>query len=269
MNINKKSIIIIGSIFIFVMIIVLVFFGKQEQNNHNRLDNKDISNNLKVEDDMINFLYERYHPEDNLKFRIVGNNSKNSDYAFYYKKKKTTFDDFSDIYKSYILLDLMNYQDDYDEERECYLYSLEEFKNAYEKYYGRVDDFVIDTNEEYVPHFYLDEDSICISREEMYHNDYDKTIDTYMVNGIYQDDKIIIYERVAFIKVEEDVLEFYKDYDMKDKVYTLEKENSDLGFINNSKIVSNVLMNYQDKFPIYEYTYIKNGDHYYLESITK
>lgn len=264
-NRNKLIIIFISIIILIIIALVLINFNKD--NNSVKLDNKNVSNNLTPNDEMINFLYERYQVEDNLKFQIAGSNTYN-DYAFYYKKNKVTFNDFSDIYKSYILLDLMNYQYDYDEEKNCYYYSLDEFKNIYEKYYGKVDDFNIDTNEEYQPHFYLSNNSICISREEPHHN-YNKTVDTYFVNGVYQNDKIIIYERVAFIKIKNNVLEFYQDYNMKNLIYTLEKENIDLGFINNSKIVSNVLINYQDKFPIYKYTYIKGENTYYLESIEK
>ena len=43
----------------------------------------------------------------------------------------------------------------------------------------------------------------------------------------------------------------------------------DVSFINNSEVVSNVLLEYQNELDIYEYTYVKGVDTYYLESIKK
>lgn len=252
------------------MIVILFAFSIKQRGNHKeKLDNREVSSNLVIEDETINFLYERYHLEDGLKFTIAGSDIYKDSYAVYYSKDKVIFDDFPDIYKSYILLDLINYQDDYDNDRECYRYSLQEFKDTYLKYYGSVDNFEIDTKEEFQPHFYLSDEEICISSDDSLRNNYSRTVDTYIVNSFYQDDEIIIYERVAFIKINGDKLEFYSDYKMKDKVYTMELSGVDTNFMNNSKVVSNVLINYQDEFPIYEYTYVKGENTYYLESINR
>ena len=138
----------------------------------------------------------------------------------------------------------------------------------YVKYYGEENSFNIDISDKYSPRFYLDNGKICITKDEE-GKQYSKAIDTYFVNGIDKDNEIIIYERVAFVKIGNNFIYFYGDYSMKDKVYSLDKSKADLSFIHNSKIVSNVLMQYRDKFPIYEYHYKKGESTYYLESISK
>ena len=95
-------------------------------------------------------------------------------------------------------------------------------------------------------------------------------IATYFVNAVVDGDKIKIYERVAFIKLGNDYLYFYKDYNMNDLVYKLKVTyNLDQSFINNESIVSNVLLKYQDEFDLYEYNYVKGEDSYYIESIER
>ena len=271
MKIDKKFWIILG-IFVVLLIFIIASFGKNDKNNIKKLDMNKTSINYSVKDDTIQFLYDRYHPENGLKFFIAGSNLvSNDNYAFYYKKDKVDYKDFPSIYKNYILLEVMNYKDHpLDEERNCYLYSLVEYQNAYQKYFGSLDGFEVDVSEKFNPHFYLDEDNICISdSNETNVESYQKTIDTYMVNAVYQEDKIIIYEKVAFVKVKDEVFEFYEDYDMKKLVYSLDRENTDSSFLNDSQVVSNVLMNYQDEFSLYQYNYIKGESTYYLESITK
>ena len=85
-----------------------------------------------------------------------------------------------------------------------------------------------------------------------------------------EDDYIKIYERVAFIKLDKKNLYFYKDYSMKDLVYKLKvNDDVDTSFINDSSIVSNVLLKYQDDFDLYEYVYKKGVDTYHFESIER
>ena len=264
---NITSIIITGVVLLISIVLLLYVFSNSGKAN--QLDLTKTSKNQESKDEMIGFLYDRYQVEDGNKFSIVGSDiySDINDYYGLYYRKKVKFDDFPDIYKSYILLDLMNYKDhEYDSNRNCYFYSLDEFKDAYSKYYGSLDHFSIDTSDKYLPRFYLDKDKLCIS-SEMDQMNYTKVIDTYFVNGIYKDNEIIIYERVAFIKVNGNSIDFYQDYSMKNKVYSLEKGKADLSFIHNSKIVSNVLMEYKDKFSIYEYHYRKGEGTYYLDSI--
>lgn len=267
---NIVSIIIIGIVLLISIVLLLYVFSNSGKANH--LDLYKTSWNNEAKDEMVGFLYDRYQVEDGYKFFLVGsdmNRDIEDTYGLYYRGKKTTFEEFSSIYKSYILLDLMNYDTHgYDDKRSCYFYPLDEFKDAYLKYYGGIDDFKIDTDEKYSPRFYLDNDKICITKDEE-GKQYSKAIDTYFVNGIYKDNEIIIYERVAFVKIGNNFIDFYGDYSMKDKVYSLDKSKADLSFVHNSKIVSNVLMQYRDKFPIYEYHYKKGESTYYLESISK
>lgn len=269
---KKKKVIMISLIGIGVVVLVSVvslsLYLSKDKETASLVVNQ-TSNNYQPKEEMIQFLYERYNVEDGSKFSVVGSDSYSKfddSYGFYYKGN-VTFKDFSDIYKSYILLDLMNYQDGkFDEGRNCYFYSLGEFKDAYRKYYGSVDDFKIDTNSNYSPRFYLEDNQLCISKDD-YGFDYHKAVDTYFVNGISKGDKIIIYERVAFLNITDKTVDFYSDVKMKNKVYSLNKSKADLGFIHQSKVVSNVLLKYQKKFPIYEYQYKKGDSTYYLESI--
>ena len=267
---NIVRIIIAGIIAFIILIIVLLLFSRTK--DVRLLDLYKTSWNNEAKDEMVGFLYDRYQVEDGYKFFLVGsdmNHDIEDTYGLYYREKKTTFEEFSSIYKSYILLDLMNYDTHgYDDKRSCYFYPLDEFKDAYLKYYGVIDDFKIDTDDRYSPRFYLDNDKICITKDEE-GKQYSQAIDTYFVNGIYKDNEIIIYERVAFVKIGDNFIDFYGDYSMKDKIYSLDKSKTDLSFIHNSKIVSNVLMQYRDKFPIYEYHYKKGKSTYYLESISK
>ena len=254
---KKKKVIMISLIGIVVVVLVSVvslslYLSKDKETDS--LVVNQTSNNYQPKEEMIQFLYKRYNVEDGSKFSIVGSDSYSKfddSYGFYYKGN-VTFKDFSDIYKSYILLDLMNYQDgNFDKGR---------------KYYGSVDDFKIDTNSNYSPRFYLEDNQLCISKDD-YGFDYHKAVDTYFVNGVSKGDKIIIYERVAFLNITDKTVDFYSDVKMKNKVYSLNKSKADLGFIHQSKVVSNVLLKYQKKFPIYEYQYKKGDSTYYLESI--
>ena len=267
---NIVRIIIAGIIAFIILIIVLLLFSRTK--DERLLDLYKTSWGNEAKDEMVGFLYDRYQVEDGYKFFLVGsdmNHDVEDTYGLYYREKKTIFEEFSSIYKSYILLDLMNYDTHgYDDKRSCYFYPLDEFKDAYLKYYGVIDDFKIDTDDRYSPRFYLDNDKICITKD-VEGKQYSKAIDTYFVNGIYKDNEIIIYERVAFVKIGDNFIDFYGDYSMKDKVYSLDKSKTDLSFIHNSKIVSNVLMQYRDKFPIYEYHYKKGESTYYLESISR
>lgn len=267
---NIVRIIIAGIIAFIILIIVLLLFSRTKDGR--LLDLYKTSWGNEAKDEMVGFLYDRYQVEDGYKFFLVGsdmNHDVEDTYGLYYRERKTIFEEFSSIYKSYILLDLMNYDTHgYDDKRSCYFYSLDEFKDAYLKYYGVIDDFKIDTDDRYSPRFYLDNDKICITKD-VEGKQYSKAIDTYFVNGIYKDNEIIIYERVAFVKIGDNFIDFYGDYSMKDKVYSLDKSKTDLSFIHNSKIVSNVLMQYRDKFPIYEYHYKKGESTYYLESISR
>lgn len=262
---KRKIIILIGVLVLFIVLFIIIVNKKKDYIE--KIDLGGVSSNYQIDDEMVTFLYERYHPENGLLFSLIGSNSQVKDYyGYYYKEDKTDFDKFPDILRNFILLNTITYNEGgYDEERRCYLYSLEEFRDLYHKNFGNLDQFKVEVYDNIVPHIYLNESSICITDEVS--SNYTKVVDTYLVNADYQDDRIIIYERVSFLLLTDKDIEFYSDYKMEKKVYSLNKEDIDLSFVNNSKIVSNVLLKYEDEFPIYEYTYIKGEDTYYLESI--
>lgn len=257
---NYKMIIISIIILIFLLLGVVIFKWLGSKDETSTLKVNEVHSNYRVGDDLVMFLYDRYHPEDGLKFQVIGNNQSDY-YGFYFRGEEVVFDDFPISLRNNIILDTINYQDKYDEENSCYLYSFEEFKDTYVKNFGR-DDVSFDDD------ISLLDDQICIKDNQVESN-YTKTLDTYFVNGFYQNDKIIIYEVVAFIKVNDKTIEFYQDYEMKNLVYKLDKKGVDMSFIHDSKKASNVLLKYQNKFSIYQYTYVKGKDTYYLESISK
>lgn len=258
---NKKNI-LIAIVVLFIVLLIGLFY-KQSKENDVKLDLTKVHANYKVKDDLIMFLYERYHPEDGLKFNILG--SDKSDYFnLYYKNDKLSFEDFPSSLKNSIILDTINHKDNYDDTNSCYLYSLDEFKAVYLKNYGSDEDFSIDDD----PNINIINNQLCI-KEDSDVLDYQKTIDTYFLDGSYEDDKIVIYERVAFIKITDSKVFFYSDYNMNNEVYFLDKDKTDLSFIHNSSIMSNVLLEYKEKFPLYQYTYQKGESTYYFDSIEK
>jgi hypothetical protein len=54
---------------------------------------------------------------------------------------------------------------------------------------------------------------------------------------------------------------------MKHLVYSLYKKTGNISFLNNTNIVSNILLKNKNKFPVYKYTFEKNNDHYIFKSI--
>ena len=265
---EKKNLIkyvLVGIIILVVFVVMIVLLGKNS--NNSRIDLYKVSKNYSVDNDMIMGLYNRYNPENELLFNIIGSDHTDM-FGYYYKKDKTTYKDLNNNIKSVILFNDADYKSgEFDSNRNCYYMSVSSFKTIYKKLYG-YDDYDIKFSEDFEPRVYVDGDSLCIgSKENVLYN---KVIDTYMVNAIKDGDTITVYERVAFIKVDKDILYFYKDYSMTNLVYALKvTKDLDTSFINNSNIVSNVLLKYQDKFELYEYTYVLGEDSYYFESIER
>lgn len=262
---NLIKYIIVGILVIITFIIMLILLENNKDNS--RINLYSVSNNYSADNDIIMGLYNRYNPENELLFNIIGSNHTDM-FAYYYKNNKTTYKDLNDNIKNVILFNDADYKSgEYDSNRNCYYMSISSFKAIYKKLYG-YDDYDIKFNEDFEPKVYVDGDKLCIGSKESVL--YDKVIDTYMVNVVNKDKTITIYERVAFIKIDKDNLYFYKDYNMNNLVYALKvTEDLDTSFINNSNIVSNVLLKYQNKFDLYEYTYALGEDSYYFESISR
>ena len=257
--------IIVGSIILIIFVVIIGWLGKNSDNI--RINLYSVSNNHDVDDDVIMGLYNRYNPENELLFNIIGSDHTNM-FAYYYKNDKTTYKDLNNNIKSVILFNDADYKSgEYDSKRNCYYMSVNSFKTIYKKLYG-YNDYDIKFSEDFEPRVYVDRDNLCIgSKENVLYN---KVVDTYMVNAIREDKYITIYERVAFIKVDKDILYFYKDNNMSNLVYALKvTKDLDTSFINNSNVVSNVLLKYQDKFNLYEYKYVDGEDSYYFESISR
>ena len=258
--------IIIGGIILFCFGFIIGLLGNNK--NKSNINLKGVSNNYNVDNLEVMDLYYRFNPENELLFNIIGNNSNKDNYATYYKKNEFNYKDLSSDIKNIILLNDADYKSGkFDDSRKCYYMSINSFKTVYKKIFG-TEDYKINFDNIVTPKVYIDKDNLCIGTRDSV--DYTKVVDTYMVNAVFDKDKISIYERVAFIKISDDYLYFYKDYDMNDLVYKIKVTNKlDMSFINNHSIVSNVLLKYQDDFGLYEYTYLKGKDSYYFESIKK
>lgn len=264
-NIVKYIIIGVIILVVFVLLIMLLSGGDKRK----ELDLNKTSSNYVIDDSVVMSLYNRFNPERELLFNLVGSDTNEDYYGFYYREDKVLDDDLDDRLKNTILINDSDYTTGrYDDKRRCYYMSISDYKVIYDKLFGS-DDYDINFDESFKPRVYVDDDSICIKDSER-NNNYEKIIDTYMVNAIKDDEYITIYERVAFIKIDKNYLYFYSDYDMNNLVYKLDnKDILDKSFINDSSIVSNVLIEYQKEFDLYEYTYKKGTDTYYLESIER
>ena len=253
---------IIGFVILVIFILIIVVLDNNKYDSNIKLNG--VSKNYVVDDDIVMLLYNRYNPENELLFDLVGSN-RNDSYAYYYKNKKVSYNDLSSEIKNMILLNDADYKSGtYDDKRKCYYMSKDSFKVIYKKLFGHEDydlsKFSLNVSD--------DGNNLCIGIKD--NNEYTKMIDTYMVNAVRDGKYINIYEKVAFIKIDNNYLYFYRDYKMKELVYKIKIDDKlDKSFINNYSVVSNVLLKYQDEFDLYEYTYVEGEDSYYLESISR
>ena len=263
-DIKKYISFIIVIIVIIVIIILLMLFDKDD--NKVKLNLNGVTSNYAFNDIDGMMLYNRFQVEDGLLFSFIGSNSYEEYYGYYYKEE---IDKLPSLLKNIILINDADYRTwNYDEDNRCYRLFMEDYNIIYDKLFGNSKDKDLEIEQEFENYIIVDDDGICAT--DYIGNNYNKVIDTYLVNIINNDDKIVIYERVAFIDIKEDYYYFYRDYEMTDLVYKLENTSDvDVSFINNSEVVSNVLLEFQNELDIYEYTYVKGVDTYYLESIKK
>lgn len=269
MKLEKKD--LVKYIFIgLVLLVVFIFVVKLLGNNKvdKKLNVNKTSSNYVVDDNIVMSLYDRFNPERGIMFNLVGSDIYKKYYGYYYKSKNIKYSDLNDLVKSVILINDADYKTgEYNKELECYYMSKSNYGIIYEKIFGD-DKYKFSFDEKFVPNIIDNDDNICIKNNSG--GKYTKVIDTYMVNAISDKKYISIYERVAFIKITDDYLYYYKDVDMKDLVYKLEITNKlDMSFVNDHNVVSNVLLKYQDEFDLYEYKYKKGVDSYYFESISR
>lgn len=262
----KKKIIKYMSIILVSLglgVLLVIVLGKE--NKGTKFDLNTFSFNYIVDYEVGMDLYRLYQAEDGLLFKFVGSDIFDEYYGYYYR------DDVKELPSFLKNIVLINEADigtwDYDIDNNCYKISLNEYKVMYNKLYeSDLGDFTVE--EEFKSKIMVNNDSLCII--DYIYNDYTKFVDTYLVNIVRMDNKIVIYEKVVFIDIKEDYYYFYRDYEMTDLVYKLENTSDvDVSFINNSEVVSNVLLEFQNELDIYEYTYVKGVDTYYLESIKK
>lgn len=264
---DKKNIKLITATMIILIIVFistwLVSNNKTEDKNINIYETSVVNDNS---DPVIRDVYHQFNSEDDILFNLLGSGNNKNYYGYYYKDDKVTFKELDNVIKTYLTIHSYDYKNaPVNSEKNCYQIKKEDLNITYEKIFNKKD-FKID-NSLNNPKIDEDDTNICVYDNSS--NDYTYTLDTLYINATYQNDELLIYERVAFIKLDDNNIEFYSDYDMKNLIYKASRSELDLSFINNLNVVSNVIMKYQEKFDIYTYTFVKNGEHHYFDNISK
>ena len=265
-KINKYVVIIV--VYLIIMGIILFIFTREEEKEEVDWRLYKVSPNYVLDDSEELVLYNQFQVEERLLFNLVGSDGIKDYYGYFYKDDGFYLSEESSFIKNVILINNVDYGSwEYDMDNMCYRLSLAEYRTLYKNFYGsEIEEINFDI--EFVPAVYIDDSSICIS--DIKNTQYSKVIDTYLVDVEKSDEKIIIYEKVIFIDIEEDYLYFYKDSKQKELLCKLLTDiEIDTSFISNSEVVSNVLLEYKDKLDTYKYTYVKGVDTYYLESIKR
>lgn len=264
---DKKNIkLIISSSIIFILIITYIWLISINKIEDKNINTYEVSNIKDSNDPIIRDIYHQFNPEEDILFNLIGSGKDNNYYAYYYKNDKITFNELDNVVKTYLTIHSIDYKNaPVDLNKNCYQVKSNDLKIAYEKIFNQ-NNFKLD-NTVNNPKLEINNEDICIYDTNT--SDYNYTLDTLFVNAAYQDNELLIYERVAFIKLDDNNLEFYSDYDMKNLIYKANRSETELSFLNNLNIVSNVLIRYQEKFNIYKYTFEKNNEHYYFKSINK
>ena len=262
---NKKN--------IKLTIIVIIIFGLIMSYlwllARNRVDDKNInvyevSNINDSEDPVIRDVYHQFNSEDGILFNLLGSGADKKYYGYYYKEEKALVSNLDDVVKTYLTVHSYDYKNSkVNADKNCYEVSIKDLSVTYEKLFNNTN-FNIDNTVDNIK-MEIDNDKLCIYDGAA--SNYVYALDTMFVNGFYQDDQLLVYERVAFIKLSENEIEFYSDYEMKNLIYKAKRSDINTSFINNTNVVSNILLKYQDKFDIYTYTFEKNADHYNFVSV--
>ncbi|MEE3343333.1 MAG: hypothetical protein VZS44_04500 [Bacilli bacterium] len=264
---DKKNIkLTIATIITIIIIFIatwLVSNKKVEEKDINVFETRQIADN---NDPVIRDIYHQFNPEEDILFYLLGSGKDKKYYGYYYQKDKVSFNELDDVVKTYLTINSFDYKNaPVNSQKNCYQVKKEDLNITFEKLFNQ--SYLKIDNSIDRPKIDDDGNNICIYDNNP--SDYIYTLDTSYINATYQDNQLIIYEKVAFIKLNENNLEFYSDYEMQDLIYKANRTELDLSFLNNLNITSNVLTKYQDKFNIYTYTFTKNEEHYYFESVSK
>ncbi len=264
---DKKNIkLIIISILIFILIITYTWSISKNKKEEKNINVYDISTIEENKDPVIRDIYHQFNPEDDILFNIIGTGNDKNYYAYYYKDNEILQNSLDQTIKTYLTIHSFDYKNaPVDKTNNCYIVSIDNLNITYEKLFNN-NTFIIDYKINN-PKIEKKDNNVCIY--DTTNNDYIYTLDTMFVNAAYQDNELLIYERVAFIKLNNNYLEFYSDYDMNDLIYKINRSEVELSFLNNLNIVSNVLIKYQEKFNIYTYKFEKNGEHFIFKSVNK
>ena len=264
---RKNKIVIIITVIIILILIVLALLFKNK-NASGGININELTVLEDNEDADVRDIYHQFNPEEDILFNILGSGDNKDNYGYYYKNDIVTYKDLSDAITSYITLHSIDYITfPINEERSCHSITLERIGVTYGKIFNSDREFKFEVLDDDNTRIEIDNDNVCIFDIGVNSN-YKYTLDTYFIKNEYKDNLLYIYEKVAFIKVDGNNLEFYSDYNMKDKIYTIDSNKADTSFINNTNMVSNVLVKYSDKFNTYKYTFEKDNEHYHFQSVS-
>ena len=260
--------IIIVALILFVLIIIFMWLLSINIEDDKNINLYEVSNVNDSKDPVVRDIYHQFNPEDDILFNIFGSGTNNDSeyFAYYYKNGKITLNQLDNVAKTYLTIHSYDYRNSsVNVNNNCYEVSVDDLSVTYGKLFDE-NNLLIDNSFKNIKLDY-DGKKVCIYDSVL--DEYTYTLDTMFVNATYQENELLIYERVMFIKVDDVNMEFYSDYEMNDLVYKGKRSDINFSFVNNLNIVSNVLINYQDKFDIYTYTFEKKGEHYYFKNISR
>lgn len=262
---NKKNIkMAIIVIIIFIIIIVYLWLLSRNKIDDKNINVYEVSAVNDSDDPVIRDVYHQFNSEDGILFNLLGSGVDTKYYGYYYREGRSLVSNLDDVVKTYLTVHSYDYKNSkVNEDKNCYEVNIKDLGVTYEKLFNN-NNFTINNSVSNI-RMEIDNDKLCIYDGSA--SNYVYLLDTMYVNGFYQDNQLLVYERVAFIKLSDNEMEFYSDYEMNNLIYKAKRSDINTSFVNNTNIVSNVLLKYQDKFNIYTYTFEKNADHYTFVSV--
>ena len=185
---------IIAIVFFTIVIIGLLIFKKDKVFVEDKSILNNFSSNYVSNDEEGMDLYYRYHVEDGLLFKFIGSNTYDNYYGYYYSENREELPSFL---KNIILIHNADYGSwDYDIDNTCYKIILDNYNVMYNNFYGN-SNIDLNMDEEFKSIISVNDDSLCLL--DSIEDNYTKIIDTYLVDIVRGNDKLVIQEKVVFI----------------------------------------------------------------------
>lgn len=256
---------VVIAIIMVIIIAIGIWLISRNDDTKKKIDYNKTFSLKEIDNHVVRDIYYQFNLENDMLFNILGSGNNKDYYGLFYKNNKIGLEDLDDYVKYYIVLNSLDIRNNsMDQDRDCYKVTLEDMKVRYGKLFGNEGDFKFEYRDDIGYRMDVNDQEICVYDEVR--NDYKYLIDTYFLSYDMDDDSIIMREKVAFIKIVNEKYNFYSDYKMENLVYSLNSNKGGIDFVNNKDVVSSVLMEEQD-FPVYKYTFVKNGEYYHFKSI--